>query len=201
MYRSIKLSLLVLSVAAVALAGCKKSSDNRKSGADTTPINQPITSTPQTSAINNNTFGQVLIANATTKEDKAMNECLKRFGSHPFSLQQVQAYRTINASVRITGIGKGVDDTNVTSVPELVLVKNSLNFFGPKINLQNSNGWYCIDQGLSVGKLKVELHCSARLADSEGPMTANVNNTNNTVGNNLGVNVSSKIAVTKTNCP
>lgn len=102
----------------------------------------------------------------------AVQNCLKAWGKHPFGSNP--KYRTMPVSVKVFGIGNPSIDSIKTSEPELVLIKPSVNVMGGStVELRNPNGWYCFVTNVNVmGKMKIQAHCTAHLAQSHDGVTA-----------------------------
>ncbi|MBC8089639.1 MAG: hypothetical protein H7Z40_20440 [Phycisphaerae bacterium] len=102
----------------------------------------------------------------------AVENCLKAWGKHPFGTNP--KYRTMPVSVKVFGIGNPSIDSIKTSEPELVLIKPSVNVMGGStVELRNPNGWYCFVTNVNVmGKMKIQAHCTAHLAQSHDGVTA-----------------------------
>jgi hypothetical protein len=98
--------------------------------------------------------------------DGAMAACLKAWGKHPFGANP--AYKTLATQVKVFGIGKDTQDTEVTKSPALTLINPGVNVMGGStIELLNPNGWYCFKSNVNVmGGLTIKAHCKAKLASS-----------------------------------
>lgn len=101
----------------------------------------------------------------TLGNNSYIDSCLKSWGKHPFD-QKNYNYRTIQANVKVLGIGGNVSDTNATTKPELILVNHSVSVLSKQVfEFLNPNGWYCIRGSTSVlAKSKIRIHCKAHLA-------------------------------------
>lgn len=103
-------------------------------------------------------------------DDQAINNCLKKWGDHPFSEEQVRNYRKINASVQVLGIGNPIVDEQVTNGPALILIGAAVNVLSPsaRYRLMNPNGWYCLKVDVNVlSRANIDLHCKASIMDSK----------------------------------
>lgn len=129
-----------------------------------------------------------------TEDAEALKRCLKGWHNAPFQ-GNVTNFKRIYAAVTVGGQGSAISDTERTEEPWLILIDAGVNVFGsPKYELLNPNGWYCMKVNVNViSNLTIDLHCSARLADSR----VNVNVGSNQSGTNsmVGVNVFSTVDV------
>ncbi len=98
--------------------------------------------------------------------DGAIAACLKAWGKHPFGANP--AYKTLATQVKVFGIGKDTQDTEVTKSPVLTLINPGVNVMGGStIELLNPNGWYCFKANVNVmGGVTIKAHCKAKLASS-----------------------------------
>lgn len=103
--------------------------------------------------------------------DDSMAACLKAWGTHPFGKQP--AYKTLQTSVKVFGIGKSTSDNDATTSPALVLVNPDVNVMGGStIELMNPNGWYCLRSTVNVmGGLNIRAHCNTHLASAKDGAT------------------------------
>lgn len=134
------------------------------------------------------------IPGADDKDLDALHKCLSKWKGHPFT-GPVENYYRIAASVSVGGFGTTVKDTERTAEPFLVLIDAAVNVGGtPKYELMNPNGYYCMKVNVNVlTSLSIDLHCSARLADSK--VSVNVGSTQNDSTSAVGVHVLSNVQV------
>jgi hypothetical protein len=102
----------------------------------------------------------------------AIQGCLAHWGKTPFSKKD-PTFRTLSAKVKVLGIGGETVDDQVTTAPDLVLIKPNVAVLSKAtLNLLNPEGWYCLKGQVSVlGKSEIHLHCSAHLASSKDGAT------------------------------
>jgi len=193
-----------LALVAALASGCSQS--NMKAPAQPSPAKSPATEPPvdssNVSAVeDDHDKGPVLIEGDLSDDDEAVNQCLLKFGNHPFTKDKVRHYRKINASVTVLGYGNAVSDTQYTKEPSLVLVKAAVNVLGPtSYQLHNANGWYCIKAAVDVlAQTDVNLHCKAHLADNKS--NVNVGGSQQGTAGRIGVNVFSDVRVNSVGCP
>lgn len=130
-----------------------------------------------------------LHARATDADE--IKACLKSWGHSPFT--EKSPYRIVAAKVKVMGIGGDIYETVATKQPELVLVRPAVTVMAKTaMHLGNPNGWYCLKGKVAVlGKMEINLHCSAHMAASEGGATvlgANDANSGTTVLGSTRVN-------------
>lgn len=101
-------------------------------------------------------------------EEDTVAACLSSWGDQPFGRAEDARFKVLSASVKVLGIGVDIVDDAVTSEPQLVLVKPSVNVLGKSnFRLLNPNGWYCFESAVTVlAKSVITAHCSAHLASS-----------------------------------
>ena len=107
---------------------------------------------------------------ANSDED-ALRNCLSAWPQHPFGKNRLHADKVFSPSVKIMGIGgRDVDDSTVTTKPELVLIKPSVNVMSKSVfRLGNPNGWYCLKSTVAVlGKAEIEMNCKSHVASNSG---------------------------------
>ncbi|MBF0441610.1 MAG: hypothetical protein HQK54_06870 [Oligoflexales bacterium] len=133
-------------------------------------------------------------------DKKVIARCLEVFGNNPFGDPATVPYRKIDASVQVLGMGNGIVDDTATSAPALILISAAVNVLGDTTyRLMNPNGWYCLNVGVNVmANTKVQLHCSAHLADSRVDVSVLKNGSPAGI---VGVNVGSDVQVEKVSCP
>ena len=127
--------------------------------------------------------------------DSSVAACLKAWGKHPFGGKP--SYKTLQTSVKVFGIGKGTSDSEVTSLPALVLLNPGVNVMGGStIELLNPNGWYCLKKTVNVmGGMNIRAHCKAHLASASDGTTV-LGNSNE----NKGVTVMGSTNVERVYC-
>lgn len=105
-------------------------------------------------------------------DEGAIQSCLRAWGQHPFG-NKPHHYRLLNSSVKVFGIGQGIDDTVSTKNPELILVDTGVNVMGGStVQLLNPQGWYCFASNVNVmGSLTLRAHCKAHLASASNGVT------------------------------
>ncbi|HMN67131.1 MAG TPA: hypothetical protein PKC28_01200 [Bdellovibrionales bacterium] len=126
-----------------------------------------------------------------------VKNCLSHWKNHPFK-SDAPEFRTIDAKVKVMGVGDELADTAKTDKPELVLIKPSVTVLSKStMKLTNPNGWYCLKGKVSVlGRSDIQLHCSARLASAGSGATVLASDDNST-----GVTVLGKSTLTRVGCP
>ena len=109
---------------------------------------------------------------ASEDNPQAIRECLRKWGRHPFKGEN-PSYKELGGGVKVLGIGKRVEDTEVTTAPRLVLVDPAVSVLTKNTyRLLNPNGWYCLKDSVTVlGKSVIEAHCRARLTASSKSVT------------------------------
>lgn len=110
-------------------------------------------------------------ASAFASDKEEIKSCLAKWKNSPFT--ENSDYRIVSAKVKVMGIGSDIDESTKTSKPELVLIKPAVTVMAKtEMNLGNPNGWYCLKGKTAVlGKMQINLHCSARMASSESGAT------------------------------
>ena len=105
------------------------------------------------------------LANAKPSDVSAIKICLEKFKNHPFDKENPK-FRTINASVKVFGIGGNINETKKTNEMELVLIKPAVSVLSKTTyKLLNPNAWYCISSKVAVlAKTTIKLACASRLA-------------------------------------
>ncbi len=111
------------------------------------------------------------LATSVIAQGDSMEEirgCFASWKTHPFPKEN-PSYKTLNAKVKVMGIGNNVKDDEVTAEPSLVLVKPAVAVMSKQtLELLNPNGWYCLKNMTTVmGKGEIRLHCKAHLASSD----------------------------------
>jgi len=131
-------------------------------------------------------------------DDKAINRCLANWNNHPFKDDKDKRYRVIETSVKVLGVGSDISDKDVTSYPQLILIKPSVKVLSKtNYRLSNPNGWYCFKSNVTVlGKSVISAHCNARIADS----TNSVEILGKNEGDKGGVTVLGKTEVKRFDC-
>ena len=111
-------------------------------------------------------------AAAEQDDPQAIRECLKKWGNHPFKKEN-PPYKELAGGVKVLGVGKRVEDTEVTSAPRLVLVNPAVSVLTKNTyRLLNPNGWYCLKDNVTVlGKSVIEALCTSRLTASSKSVT------------------------------
>ena len=137
----------------------------------------------------------VPLAVSAEEVDGSIAACLKAWGDHPFGKNP--KFKTLDASVKVFGIGKSAGDTERTSSPSLVLINPIVNLVGGStIDLLNPNGWYCLRTTVSiVGGVSIRAHCKAQLAASSDDKAAVGNNGENRAIKNLNVTVIGSVSI------
>lgn len=109
------------------------------------------------------------LAHAEDVDD--IKSCLAKWGNSPFTAKS--PYRVVAARVKVMGIGGDIDESTKTSTPELVLIRPAVTVMAKTLmTLGNPNGWYCLKGKTAVmGKMQIDLHCSAHVASSESGAT------------------------------
>ena len=112
------------------------------------------------------------LAAAEQDDPQAIQECLRKWGNHPFRGEN-PPYKELGGGVKVLGVGKSLQDTEVTSAPRLVLVDPAVSVLTKNTyRLLNPNGWYCLKDSVTVlGKSVIEAHCNARLTASSKSVT------------------------------
>ncbi len=131
-------------------------------------------------------------------DDKAINRCLANWNNHPFKNDKEKRYRVIETSVKVLGVGSDINDNDVTSYPQLILIKPSVKVLSKtSYRFANPNGWYCFKSNVTVlGKSAIGAHCNARIADS----TDSVEVLGKNDGDKGGITVLGKTEVTRFDC-
>ena len=137
-----------------------------------------------------------VLADDADSADSAITACLSAWGTHPFAKHP--AYKTLQTSVKVFGIGKSNGDLDATATPALVLVNPDVNVMGGStIELMNPNGWYCLRSTVNVmGGLNIRTHCNTHLASAKDGAT--VMGTNSI--DNKGVTVMGSTTVERIGC-
>lgn len=101
-------------------------------------------------------------------EAEVIRSCLGTWPDNPFKGDDPPRYKALGASVNVLGIGAEVADDTVTSDPQLVLVKPSVNVLTKgRLRLMNPNGWYCFESAVTVlAKSEITAHCKAHITSS-----------------------------------
>jgi hypothetical protein len=137
------------------------------------------------------------LAAAEQDDPQAIQECLKKWSNHPFKGEN-PPYKELGGGVKVLGVGKSMEDTEVTSAPRLVLVNPAVSVLTKNTyRLLNPNGWYCLKDNVTVlGKSVIEAHCNAHLTASSKSVTV--------LGSSRqgaeGVTVLGKAVVTRVGC-
>lgn len=115
----------------------------------------------------------LLLGSSFAQADDAeeIQACLSKWGNSPFTAKS--PYRVVAARVKVMGIGGDIDESKKTSKPELVLIRPAVTVMAKTLmTLGNPNGWYCLKGKTAVmGKMQIDLHCSAHIASSEDGAT------------------------------
>lgn len=134
-----------------------------------------------------------------SSDREAVAACLSNWGKHPFGKDLAEVkFRTISPGVKILGIGgSNLNDSAVTSSPELVLVKPSVNVLSKStFKLLNPQGWYCLKGTTAVlGSAHFEIHCKANMASVDDNKTGVLG-----AADSDGVAVLGSIRVKKIDC-
>ncbi len=127
--------------------------------------------------------------------DSSIAACLKAWGDHPFGKNP--QFKTLEASVKVFGIGKSGGDSEPTSAPSLVLINPIVNVLGGStIDLMNPNGWYCLRTTFSIaGGVSIRAHCKAQLAATSDGKTMLGNNIENRAIKDLNVTVMGSVVI------
>jgi hypothetical protein len=127
--------------------------------------------------------------------DSSIAACLKAWGDHPFGKNP--QFKTLEASVKVFGIGKTAGDTERTSSPSLVLINPIVNVMGGStVDLLNPNGWYCLRTTVTiVGGVNIRAHCKAQLAATSDGKAMLSDNTENRGIKNLNVTVMGSVSI------
>ena len=127
--------------------------------------------------------------------DSSIAACLEAWRDHPFG--KTPQFKTLDTSVKVFGIGRGIVDTEPTGSPSLVLINPSFNVMGGStIELLNPNGWYCLRTTVSIiGNVNIRAHCKAQLASTSDGATVLGNNGENRNIKNLTVTVIGALSV------
>jgi hypothetical protein len=127
--------------------------------------------------------------------DNPIAACLKAWGDHPFGKNP--QFKTLEASVKVFGIGKTIADTESTSSPSLVLINPIVNVMGGStVDLMNPNGWYCMRTTVTiVGGVNIRAHCKAQLAASSDGKAMLSDKTENRGIKNLNVTVMGSVSI------
>lgn len=106
---------------------------------------------------------------ASNRED--IEACVDAWGNSPFNAKS--KFRVVSGGTKVMGIGGDIEDNTKTSKPELILVRPAVTVMAKTVmKLNNPNGWYCLKGKVAVmGKMQVNLHCSAKMASSQGGAT------------------------------
>lgn len=131
-------------------------------------------------------------------DDKAINRCLANWNNHPFTKDSDKKYRVVETSVKVLGIGGDVVDDDVTSYPQLILIKPSVKVMSKTTyKFHNPNGWYCFKSNVTVlGKSVIEASCNARIADANNSVEVLGKNE----GDKGGVTVLGKTEIKRIDC-
>ncbi|MBX2796339.1 MAG: hypothetical protein KTR31_01680 [Myxococcales bacterium] len=101
-------------------------------------------------------------------DQERLRSCLAAWKDHPFGDQRSHQARMFQPQVRVMGLGgKEIADSAVTSYPQLILVKPSVNVMTKTTyKFLNPNGWYCLDANVTVlGRAEMHVGCTTRLAN------------------------------------
>lgn len=130
---------------------------------------------------------------------KVISDCLALWPSHPFKNPKDRSFRTFAPTVNIIGLGGEIKDDVVTSYPQIILVKPSINVLTKtRFQLLNPNGWYCLRVNINVlSKNAIDLHCQAHIADSVAGFAVMGSHKD---GTGRGVTVLGKSFVNKVGC-
>jgi hypothetical protein len=101
-------------------------------------------------------------------EAEVIRSCLGTWPDNPFKGDDPPRYKVLGASVNVLGMGAEVADETVTSDPQLVLVKPSVNVLTKgRLRLMNPNGWYCFESAVTVlAKSEITAQCTAHITSS-----------------------------------
>ena len=101
-------------------------------------------------------------------EGDVIRSCLGTWRDNPFPADELPHYKVLGSSVSVLGVGGEVVDDEVTSEPQLVLVKPSVNVLTKgRVRLMNPNGWYCFESAVTVlAKSEIIAACDAHIASS-----------------------------------
>jgi len=143
-----------------------------------------------------NPIGTDTIGGFTDEDRIALDTCLKKWGVATGQSPDMNNVKRIRAAVSVLGRGTVIEDTVVTSAPQLILIDAAVNVLGStQYNLLNPNGWYCLKVGVNVrAAVTVNLHQNARLADTS--TSVGVRSEGQTAGQ-VSVNVGSTVRVNR----
>ncbi len=113
---------------------------------------------------------------ASLTSNAALANCLKEWGSdHPFTAAEIQNPKVITSS-NVASFKNEIIDYSVTTKPRLTLVSYAAVAGGNiSLNLQNPNGWYCIDvRAVALSNFKAKVHCKANVAQYKSSMVLGV---------------------------
>jgi len=180
-------SVLASTPLLLVLAACGGQGFTGSSGKPAVTPQRDLTAASSSSAVSS--YG----AAGSTAESQAIANCLKVWGSSPFT-GATPTYRTVQASVQILGGGSAVVDNACTAQPELVLIKTAVSVLSnSKYELENPNGWYCMMVNVNVqSQTTVELAQNAHIADNR--VAVSVLSQGQSTGA-VGVNVLSDVQV------
>lgn len=140
-----------------------------------------------------------LSPHAFASDQQVLDACISSWGKKSPFRKGTPANSVIAPGVKVFGIGGGgTSRDDPTDRPALVLVRPAVNVMGKStIRLSNPNGWYCFRSNVTVaGKIEIDAHCSARIANAREDGTA--------VGavdeSNKGVAVFGALRVTRHGC-
>ncbi|QJR12984.1 hypothetical protein DSM104443_04078 [Usitatibacter rugosus] len=115
-----------------------------------------------------------IAAPALADDQSAIDACIASWGAQSPFPKGAKPNRVIGAGVKVFGIGERQGNEETTTAPSLVLVNPAVNVAGKStVRLANPNGWYCLQEQTTVaGKITIQAHCDAHLANAKGDGTA-----------------------------
>lgn len=134
------------------------------------------------------------IPGASDSEIIGVRRCLQKWGRVPFDYN-IQNVRRIHAAINMGNYGYPINDTHITSYPELIIIYAGVNVNSNVVyRMLNPNGWYCMLVNVNVNStLKIDLHCNARLADNK--INVNVGSNVSDSVSTIGINVNSDVSI------
>jgi len=101
-------------------------------------------------------------------DGQALKACFAEWGETPFNEQTAKAYKKLTSKSKGFG-SKNISDRARTREPALILVDiQAIGFSSYRVDLGNSNGWYCIKSNAegfsSFDYLK---HCRAQIGNMQ----------------------------------
>ena len=130
-----------------------------------------------------------------SEDDQAINACLDKWGTLPFSASQVRNYQTLKAAVQVFGSG-GIVHQKPDTGPQLFLVKAGVSVLSQTVHkFLTPNTYYCMDVAINaVTNVEVHLTCNAYLADTKVSVDV-LSGADQMAG--VGVNVLSNVKVVR----